>query len=410
MKRINQPISILSAAVFALICAAFLSCGGCSGRVSSESAELTSYTDTVYAPKYASGFTVTAPVSDGDKPVPMMLTVKNPWQGAEGIERRLLILPEGAGASMVPDGFKGGVIEGAARRIVAMSSTHVAMLDAIGAADYIAGVSGLDYISSSKVAARKAEIADVGYEGNIDWERLVGAAPDLVLLYGVNSASSMEEKLDELHIPYIYIGDYLEESPLGKAEWMNAIGVITGLLPKAEAAFEPVENSYLATVRKVREAIGGNGGADSASGLPAVMINAPSGDNWFMPPAGTYISRIIRDAGGRLVYAGDDGTVSRSIDMEMAWNLMRKADFWLNPGAATDMKSLMQIAPRMNDTPPVQRGNVWNNNALQTRGGGNDFYESGTVRPDLVLRDIVGILHPELADSLREPVYYRRMR
>ena len=93
------------------------------------------------------------------------------------------------------------------------------MLDAIDEDRCVVGVSGIDYISNPDIQAHRDSVGDVGYEGNINYELLLSLDPDLVLLYGVNGASSMEGKLKELNIPFMYVGDYLEESPLGKAEW-----------------------------------------------------------------------------------------------------------------------------------------------------------------------------------------------
>lgn len=94
------------------------------------------------------------------------------------------------GGESAPEGFTGQVLEGDASRIVAMSSTHIAMLNAIGEAGRVVGVSGIDYISNPVISANRDSIGDVGYEGNINYELLISLDPDLVLLYGVNGASS----------------------------------------------------------------------------------------------------------------------------------------------------------------------------------------------------------------------------
>lgn len=382
----------------------------------SHSGASTDFTRSLYTPRYASGFDVATTQSLSDTlgnvaDSPLLLTVKNPWQGADDEVSRLLILPAGSTAADIPEDYAGCMLIGPAKRIVAMSSTHVAMLDAIGAADNIVGVSGLDYISNAQIAKRRDEIADVGYEGNIDYESLAGARPDLVLLYGVTSRSSMEPKLRELGIPYVYVGDYLEQSPLGKAEWMVALGAITGRMHNAIDAFEPVEKAYNTIAVAISEALG-NDSTGNAVKRPGVMLNAPTGDNWFLPPADSYIVRLIQDAGGRYLFEENRGNASQPVDMERARLLMSEADFWLNPGTATDLDQLLALAPHMADTPPVMRDNVWNNNNLTTRSGGNDFYESGTVRPDRVLLDLVNILHPRLIgidSTARQTVFYHRL-
>ncbi len=156
-----------------------------------------------------------------------------------------------------------------------MSSTHIAMLDAIGEVRCITGVSGIDYISNPDIQARRDSIGDVGYEeGNINYELLLSLDPDLVLLYGVNGASAMESKLEELDIPFMYVGDYLEESPLGKAEWMVVLSEVTGKREKGEKAFAAIPVRYNA----LKES-----GPTVPLGTPSVMLNVPYGDSWFMP-------------------------------------------------------------------------------------------------------------------------------
>ena len=109
------------------------------------------------------------------------------------------------------------------------------MLDAIGETGRVVGVSGIDYISNPDIQARRDSVGDVGYEGNINYELLLSLDPrPRVAFYGVNGASSMEGKLKELDIPFMYVGDYLEESPLGKAEWLVALSEVIGKRAEGE--------------------------------------------------------------------------------------------------------------------------------------------------------------------------------
>lgn len=355
------------------------------------SASTDNYDRTLYAPRYASGFEIVG----ADGAASTMLKVRNPWQGAEGIETRLFIARNG---ELAPAGFEGQVLDGDARRVVCMSSTHVAMLDLAGAAETIVGVSGLDYLSNAHVAANRSRIDDVGYEGNVDYERIVARQPDLVLLYGVNGASGMEAKLRELEIPFVYIGEYLEEEPLGKAEWLVAVAETVGRRPEAEEIFAAIPERYDALKRRV---------AAETSDTPSVMLNTPYGDSWFMPSAGSYLIRLICDAGGRYLYSQNDTGRSLPIDLEEAALLVSGADLWLHAQAAS-LDELRSRYPKFADAPCVREGRVWNCDRRTNAAGGNDFWESSVVHPDLVLRDLVKILHPELVD---EPfVYYRRIK
>jgi len=173
-----------------------------------KSSKLADFNRTAYTPEYASGFNIKG--ADSRKSV--LVTVTNPWQGADSITTCLFIARDGEAA---PEDFTGQVLNGNAGRIVCMSSTHIAMLDAIGETGRVVGVSGIDYISNPDIQARRDSVGDVGYEGNINYELLLSLDPDLVLLYGVNGASSMEGKLKELNIPFMYVGEYLGGWPRG---------------------------------------------------------------------------------------------------------------------------------------------------------------------------------------------------
>lgn len=347
--------------------------------------------DTVYSPRYASGFVVT-----GDSTL-RQITVKSPWQGADSVVTRLLVLGEGGEA---PAGYDGQIIKGPVRRIVCMSSTHVAMLEKLGLAGLIVGVSGVDYLNSPGLVARKAEILDVGYDGNMNYENIMAANPDIVLLYGVNGASSMTGKLDEMSIPYIYIGDYLEESPLGKVEWLRVIGEITGRRQEADELLARTASRYDSLCQIV---------TDARASRPSVMVNAPYGDSWTVPPVDSYVATLIKDAGGRYIYDNIRGNTSVAVDMEDVFLKANKADFWLNAGNFTTMDQLKNSMPKFAVTAPVGNSRVYTNNLRVNAAGGNDYYESGAVSPDVVLQDIISILHPELVPAGYTPKYYRHL-
>ncbi|MDE6018372.1 MAG: ABC transporter substrate-binding protein, partial [Muribaculaceae bacterium] len=267
-------ISILICAIPVII----QSCHNTSGTLSD-------YTEIRYTPAEASGFSILG--KEGSEST--LLTVSNPWQGADSIASQLFIARSGDEA---PLAFKGQVLDGEARRIVTTSSTHIALLDALGATDRIVGVSGMNYISNPKIQKHRDEIADIGYEGHFDYEAILSSDPDLVLLYGVGGESPMEGKLRELGIPFIYIGDYLEDSPLGKAEWIVPVAEIIGDRKTGEETFSAISDRYNTLKKKV---------ADSVTDTPSVMLNVPYGDSWFMPSASSYMARLISDAGGNYI-------------------------------------------------------------------------------------------------------------
>jgi len=350
------------------------------------------FTLEIYRPRHATGFEIVG--AEGMRST--MLRIDTPWQGDVQSELNFFVARDG---ETPPDGFTGQVIEAGARRIVCMSSTYVAMLDALGAVDRIVGVSGADLISNEYVNAHRDRIGDVGYDANTDFELLVSLRPDVVLLYGIRGENSaLTGKLAELGIPYVYIGEYLEESPLGKAEWLVAVAEIIDERSRGEAAFEPIPKRYETLKHLVQE----------APERPSVMINTPYGDNWFMASTQSYVARLIGDAGADYVFRQNNGPTSVPIDLEEAYLLASQSDFWINTGRIGSLAELKTAVPRFAEVPAVRNRRVWNSDRRSNAAGGNDYWESGVVRPDVVLGDLIAIFHPELSPR-NETCYYRRL-
>ena len=138
------------------------------------------------------------------------------------------------------------------------------------------------------------------------------------------------------------------------------------------------------------------------------MLNVRYGDSWFMPSTQCYVARLITDAGGRYIYQKNTGNASIPIDLEEAYLLASDADMWLNVGMANSLDDLKASCPKFTDTRCFKNGEVYNNNARTNTAGGNDYYESAVVNPDIVLRDLVKIFHPELVQE--ECVYYKQLK
>ena len=164
--------------------------------ISNKKTSLEAFNQDIYTPEYASGFKILG----ADNAASTLIQVSNPWQGAQDVKMSYFISRNGEQA---PAGFNGPVIPAGARNIVCMSSSYIAMLDALGELKRIVGVSGINYVSNPYILAHKDSIKDMGAEMN--YELLLGLKPDVVLLYGIGDAqTAVTDKLKELAIPYIY--------------------------------------------------------------------------------------------------------------------------------------------------------------------------------------------------------------
>ena len=244
---------------------------------------------------------------------------------------------------------------------------------------------------------REGDIRDVGYDTNVNYELLASLRPDIVFIYGVGGENTaVTDKFRELHIPFIYIGEYMETTPLGKAEWLVPFGELTDRREEAAALFTDIETRYDSLRMR----------AAAFAERPSVMLNAPYRDVWFVPGDRSYMVRLIEDAGGRYIFAGEASSVSRPISGEAAYLAARQADVWLNPNQAGNIGELKTQNPKFTDIRCVEQRRVYNCTRRKTPGGGSDFWESGALHADRVLRDIILCLHPEAAVPDEEGMYY----
>ena len=324
--------------IFILVAISFLTC--CSKPE-------TTYGEVVYKPKYAVGFEI---FKQSDTTT---LVTKNPWQGAQNIDKIYRFTKPHPS-------------------LICMSSSHTAFLDALGADSVVVGVSGAKFIFNQKHKNKP----DIGFDNNLSIETIVALKPSAMTVYEVSGATtSQNDKLESLSVPVIYIADYLEQSPLARAEWIVAFGALTGQMEKAVKTFNQIEANYISqkakseTMQKIR-----------------VMLNTPYRDVWYAAGDSSYIVRLINDAGGE--YVVENSKPGQPISLETAYRLLAETDLWLHPSAQIQSKKqLFEENPRFKqfDIP------VFTNMRRTTAGGGSDFWESAVVRPDIVLQDLVKI-------------------
>lgn len=380
--------------IYIIIVAALL-LNGCGNNTKNNAASLAGL-DTLYYPEYASRFEIYKYGDQGST----ILNIKNPWQGAENINKYLFLSHNGEKA---PEWLNAEVIPVPIKSAVCMSSSYIAFLDTLGADNIIKGVSGAGFIMTPSVTKRidEGSVVDVGYDKGINYELLLTLKPDVIFIYGIaGENSAITDKLNELGLKYVYIGEYLEESPLGKAEWIIPIGEFIGQRKEAETIFENIKSEYIQVA---------NMATQKTNNRPKVMLNSPWRDSWFVPGDRSYMVKLINDAGGEYVCKGNDSDQSRPISTETAFLKVSESDIWLNPGSAMSIKELITENPRFSNVPPVLNGKVFNNNKRTTLKGGSDFWESGTINPHIILKDMIRIIHPELLPD-HELVYFHQLK
>jgi len=139
-----------------------------------------------------------------------------------------------------------------------------------------------------------------------------------------------------------------------------------------------------------------------------VLLGLPFRDTWYISPGNSYISRLIEDAGGKYIWESTESTVSMPYGLENVYLKSLDAYFWLNIGNVLTKEEIVSVEPRLGSVPPYIAGKLFNNNKRLNSSGGNDYWESGTLKPHIILKDIASILHPDLFPD-HELVYYRKI-
>lgn len=327
-----------------------------------------------------------------------VITLFNPWQGADGIEIKYYLVRRGSKPISLKD--SAAIIYVPVRKIICMSTTHLAMIAALGEEKSVAGFSGTGFIFDENLfkMSESGLIQDVGYENSLNTELILKIKPDIVMMYGVGSESAgYTGKIEELGIRTMLNADYLETDPLGKAEWIKLFGALFCREEIADSIFRSVMGSY----NDIRDKI-----LRENRVRPKVLTGLPFRDTWYVSPGNTHLSTLIKDAGGEYLWEETESSASMPLSLESVYLRSLEADYWINIGAVISKNEIPAIDSRLSSIPAFKSGRLFNNNKRVTTRGGNDYWESGTLSPHLLLRDLASIFHPGSFED-QELIYYR---
>ncbi len=342
--------------------------------------------------RYASGFRILKNKST------TIVEVYNPWQLAKNISIKYYLKNE---ICTNKNQSQNNCIKIPVNRVVCMSTSYIAFLDALNEINSIKGISGSGFINNSIIKNRitKNEIHDVGYEQSLNYELLINLKPDVVFAYGVGGEiSEYLNKFKELGIQVVLVGEYLESNPLAKAEWLKFFAEFFNKQDIAKIKFDSVADQY----NKLKSL------ANEIQFKPSVIVNLPWNGSWLVAGGKSYIAKLIEDAGGNYLWKNFNSSESVPIDLETVFHQALDADFWINIGSVNSKAEILSVDSRFGNLLPFKKNKLFNNNALQNNNGGNDFWESGAVNPHLILKDLIVILHPELLPD-QKLYYYKKI-
>ena len=306
---------------------------------------------------YAKGFRIV------EFPGYTMLSVQNPWQGAENIFFTYYLVNS---ENDIPEEILGKtIIRTPVKRIVCLSTTHIALLEFVDEISSLVGMSSPRFVTNKEVkkAFNSGKIIDVGYEKKLDFEKIIHLNPDLVLAYGINSeVTGYMKKLNELGITVVLNGEYLENEPLAKAEWVKFIAAFYNKESVAFQKFDKLAQQYISLKDIVSE----------EKDKPLILSGLPWKDAWYVPGGKSFAAQFITDAGGLYLWEKNRSTEALPLDMETVYEKALEADCWINPGAASNIKDILLVDKRLGGLDVIQKSMVFNNNAVVNKNGGNE--------------------------------------
>lgn len=343
---------------------------------------------------YAKGFTVC------DFGQYRKITVSDPWQQSAKVSFEYYLVDRN---KEIPSALEGQqIIRTPVKDIICLSTSHIGFLSAIHELPSLKGLSGAGFVSDPEVqkAVSEKKVLDVGYDQGINYERILGLKPGLIMAYGVSGdVTGFINKLHDLGLNVVLNGEYLEATPLAKAEWIKFVATFYNKDKEAADYFSMVEANY----NKIKNQVAG------VKIHPVVMTGLPFKDAWWMAGGQSNLAALIRDAGGQFLWNDNQSREAFVVSLEEVVVRSTKADFWINCGTVSTLDELIAADNRFAGFPQVQKKSIFNNNLQMSPGGGNDYWERGVVRPDLILSDLVKIFHPEI-DSSKVYNFYKRIK
>jgi iron complex transport system substrate-binding protein len=283
------------------------------------------------------------------------------------------------------------------QRIASTSTTHIGFLAALQHQQSLVGITGSRWVQDATIVAAldNGTVQDIGEEGTLDNERLIALHPQVLLAYNSGlDADGQAAQIRRLGIPVVMVNEYLEDHPLGMAEWGKLFALLLDVPEAGEAWFRNVESTYLSIQQTAREA--GN--------RPRVLTGLPYRGEWTVSGGKSFAATYLLDAGAAYLWEDNDSPGNFPVSLEEVMLRAEEATIWVNPGAAGSIKRIGEADKRLLGLPPVQNNAVYNNNKRVNKYGGNDYWESAVARPDRVLLDLALIFHPEFFPN--DTLYY----
>ncbi len=343
--------------------------------------------------KYAKGFTV-------EKSSSGITTVKitSPWPNSESVFTYALVPHDILATVTLNHDAYDAIITVPVESIVVTSTTHIPALESLGVDEKLIAFPDTQYISSEKTRKRIASgnIKELGNNESLNTEMVIELNPDLVVGFSINNQNKAYETIQSSNIPVVYNGDWTEESPLGKAEWIKFFAPFFQKEKAADLIFDDIEKSYLQAKSL----------AETANKKPSVISGALYKDVWYTPGGKSWAAQFLKDANANYIWANTSETGSLSLSWEAVLEIGQHSQFWIGPAQFTSYKNLEEGSLHYRQFDAFKNKKVFSFAKTVGATGGLWYYELAPQRPDIVLKDLIHILHPELLPDY-QPYFFK---
>jgi iron complex transport system substrate-binding protein len=287
--------------------------------------------------------------------------------------------------------------------VVLTSTTQVPHLDALGQSDLLVGFPQTDLISSSPTRARIAagKVKELGAGPSANPELVLELQPDWIMISTLGEDLRYLDIFKQAGIPALINGEYVEQNPLGRAEWIKFTGVLLGNFPEALAQFEQIKKDYLEAEVLASSLV--------EKDKPKVLSGVMYQDIWYAPGGESWAAQLLEKAGGSYIFGKKGAAGSLQLNYEVVLDQGTAAPLWIGAADFASLEEMGKIEPRYQAFAAWKTGEVYTYTAKKGETGGLEYFELGYLRPDLILKDLIKILHPELLPGY-EPYFYQKLK
>lgn len=317
--------------------------------------------------------------------------IRNPWDTTKVLHHYTLI-NDGKSTSSLP----GTLVHTPLRSAGIFTAVHCGLVKELGCEPAIRGICEIEYINipSIKKAVAEGRVANFGSAMEPTIEVIMDAQPDALLISPFENSGGYG-RVERLGIPIIECADYMEYSPLARAEWMRFYGRLFGQGERADSLFAEIEKRYLALKEQ----------AARSESRPTLIAEKPYSGVWYVPGGTSAMGVLYHDAGADYLFYDRKKNGSLALSVETVFEVGQQADIWLikyNQATPFTLKQLRTDYPPFAHFRSLQSGRVYGCNQENSR-----FYEETPYHPDRLLADLVRIIHPELGIQGEKQYFYK---